>query len=182
MKVVFGLRFILVVGYLMLPVSDAIAREPALDAQSFDGNFLGMHFYADRLGIVLDVSESMGKELPALRAALKKELPRAPMLQVDGCALEEPEPRAETRIARGMSPDTVTAVKALGEHAGVDAVLWICDMGDPPNRYGVEAMAEVLAARGIRLYLISVASKPGPNVRKMVDGSDGGWLMAVPES
>ena len=48
-------------------------------------------------------------------------------------------------------------------------------MMDPPNRKGVDAMAEVLAEEGVRLYLISVKAKPGPSVRKLAEESDGDW-------
>ena len=65
----------------------------------------------------------------------------------------------------------------LGEHAHVRAVLWICDMGDPPNKYGIESMAETLNKHEITLYLISVTNKPGPSVRKLVEQTEGEWIL-----
>ena len=38
--------------------------EKVVAAQKFDGKFLGLEIHADRLGVVLDVSESMARSLP----------------------------------------------------------------------------------------------------------------------
>jgi hypothetical protein len=148
-------------------------------APGFDGNILGMDVQAERLGVVLDISKGMHRSLPAIREALRKQLPRTPVLHVDGCGLEKPDPRP--KVINGVAPETVTAVDLLGKHAKIDAVLWISDMGDPPNRAGVEAMAGTLAEHGIRLFLMSLRNKPGPSLRKLAEESKGIWQI-VPTS
>ena len=150
-------------------------RKPALAVPAFDGKILGMEVQANRLGVVLDISESMKRSLPDIREALRQHLPRTPVLHVDGCGLERPDPRP--RIVNGEAPDTVSAVALLGEHAGVTAVLWISDMGDPPNRAGIEAMDEVLAKHQIQLFLMSLKNKPGPSLRKLVEHTEGTWMI-----
>ena len=155
--------------------SAVVATAQPLEVPAFDDSFLGLAIQSDRLGVVLDISESMKGELPALRDALKKQLPRTPVVHVDGCKIEKPEPRAQ--MINGVAPDPVTAVATLGELAKVDAVLWLCDMGDPPNKYGIESMAQTLSEHGIKLFLLSVTNKPGPSVRDLAIDSDGDWKL-----
>ena len=151
-----------------------------LEIPAFQGKVLGMSLDAERLGVVLDVSQSMKEALPAIRAELKQKLPRHPVLHVDGCKLEKPEPRA--RVVNGMAPEAVTAVSTLAELGEVDAVLWISDMGDASNRYGVEAMKEVLATHGLQFYILSVERKPSPGIRKLAEGTDGWWTVTPVDS
>lgn len=144
----------------------------------FKGKVLGMELEAERLGIVLDVSQSMAGAMPWIQAELKGKLPRSPVLHVDGCKLEKPEPRPQ--IINGLAPETVTAVDMLASVGKVDAVLWICDMGDASNRYGVVAMEEVLAKYGIQFYVLSIGKRPSPSIRKLAEGTDGWWTVTSP--
>ena len=149
--------------------------EKTIAAPGFDGKILGLEVHADSLGVVLDISESMQRSLPAVRVLLRDKLPKNPVLHVDGCALEKPAPQAS--VKNGVAAETVTAVDLLGKFANASAILWISDMGDPPNRYGVEAMAETLKRHGITLYLLSLKNEPGPSLRKLVEGTEGTWTV-----
>lgn len=168
-----GLRLIWV---LVLAVfAAAPGREGGIEIPSFQGKIRGMSLNAERLGVVLDVSQSMKEALPGIRAELKEKLPRNPVLHVDGGKLVKPEPRAQ--VEKGFAPEPVTAVIALAEQADVDAVLWISDMADPPNRNGVEAMEAVLSNHGIQFYILSVERKPGPAIRRLAEETDGWWKL-----
>lgn len=177
-------RLSLILLALSVPASPLRAEEkPAAPAApvapAFDGNFLGMDILAAHLGIVLDVSDSMKPVLPTIQEALRRQMPKTPVLHVDGCKLERPDPRP--RIVRGVAPETATAISALGEHAGATAVLWITDLGDPPNKAGLEALDEMLEEREIRLFLLSLKNKPTPSLRKISIESEGVWeLVSLP--
>lgn len=164
---------------LILP-SGGLGEDQTITAPSFDGVILGIHVQAESLGVVLDISESMQRTLPAVRALLLDKLPKTPVLHVDGCALEKPGPRAT--VKGGVATETVTAVDLLGEFANATAVLWISDMGDPPNHAGIEAMVEMLNKHGITLYLLSLKNQPGPSLRKIVEGTEGTWKVVSLES
>ena len=148
-------------------------EEKAQAAPKFDGKLFGMNICVDHFGVILDVSESMEKHLPKIRQSLKKKIPRNPVVHVNGCALVKPALRAQ--LKNGVAPDTVTAAELLGKYAKVNGILWICDQGDPPNRDGVIAMKETLSRYGIQLMLVSIRGKPGPSVRKVIEGTEGIW-------
>lgn len=132
-----------------------------------------MRILAERLGVVLDVSESMQRSLPKITEALKRQMPRTPVLHVDGCRLEDPDPRP--RVEGGLAPETVTAIDVLADQAGVTAVLWISDQADPHNRDGIEALDEILEEKGVRLFLLSIRQKPTPSLRRVAEESEGIW-------
>ena len=163
----------LVLGVIQLANAQENPETPKIPA--FEGEILGMSITSERLGVVLDVSQSMAGALPWIQGEMKAKLPRNPVLHVDGCKLEKPEPRPQ--IVNGLAPETVSAVQMLAEVGKVDAILWICDMGDPSNRYGVEAMEELLAEHGLQFYVLSVGKKPSPGIRKLAEGTDGWWTV-----
>ncbi|MFT5465980.1 MAG: hypothetical protein ACI8UO_001077 [Verrucomicrobiales bacterium] len=156
-----------------LATAGLFAEEETIMAPEFDGKILGMDVYGEHLGVVLDISESMTRKLPAVRAALREKMPKTPVLHVDGCGLEKPGPQAT--IKGGVASETVTAVNLLGEFAHANAILWISDMGDSPNHSGIKAMAEALSKHEITLYILSLGNAPGPALRKLVEQTEGAW-------
>jgi len=142
-------------------------------APGFVGRVFGLDVTAERLGLVLDISESMTRSLPAVKETLRQQFPKTPALHVDGCGLTKPAPGAKVR--NGVADETVTAVDLLARFAQVTAVLWISDMADPPNKDGIQALKEILHRHGITLYLVSVNHEPGPSLRKLVEQGEGGW-------
>lgn len=157
-----------------------LPAEETIEAPGFEGEFLGLSIAAEHLGVVLDISESMNRQLPNLRTALREKLPRTPVLHVDGCALEKPGPQATVR--GGVASETVTAVDLLGRFAHASAILWISDLGDPPNRAGIEAMAGILSKHEITLYVLSVKNRPGPAIRELVEVTEGAWKIVELDS
>ena len=157
-----------------LDTVDAEEKAKAL-APAFSGEVLTVAVDARHLGIVLDISESMNPALPTVRTALREKVPQPPVVQVDGCRLEKPAPRAA--MQNGIAPEPITAIIALAEKAGADTVLWISDQGDPHVRDGIIALEDVLTEYDLRLVIISLKNKPNPSLRKLTEGSRGKWAM-----
>jgi hypothetical protein len=144
-------------------------------APAFSGGILSVAVDAKNLGIVLDISESMNRALPAVRAALREKVPHSPVVHVDGCSLEKPAPRAA--MQNGIAPEPVTAFIALAEKVGVDTIFWNSDQGDPHVRDGIIALEEALTKHKLRLIMVSLKNKPNPSLRKLTEGSRGKWAV-----
>ncbi|MCG8599469.1 MAG: hypothetical protein MI807_04950 [Verrucomicrobiales bacterium] len=155
----------------LLCASAEPGKTPA--APAFSGNILGVEVRAEHLGIVLDISESMKPALPAVRADLAAKVPRNPVVHVDGCRLEKPDPGAT--IQNGLASETVTAMIALAEKAEVDTVLWISDQGDPHVRDGIQFLEKILTEHELKLIVLSLKNKPSPSLRNLAEASEGSW-------
>ncbi len=149
------------------------------EAPAFRGELLGVKVAAAALAIVLDVSESMNLHLPAIQKSLKEKTPKNPVIHVDGSGVERPEPRA--RVVHGIAPETITAIETIAQHTTATSILWITDMGDPPNRNGIESLEEVLSTHGLQLILLSTENKPSPSIRKVIGGTEGYWDLIEPK-
>ena len=148
-------------------------QQEKVEAPPFEGNILGMEIMADSLALVVDVSGSMRPCLPAIRMALKRQMPRNPTLHVDGCGIEKPRPQAQ--IENGVAPETVTAIDILGRHTTATTILWITDLADPPNVDGIKSLEQVLRERELQLLLISVKNGPPPSLQKVLQAREGYW-------
>ena len=170
-------------GLCLATSSMGISEEEAAkkaEAPSFRGEILGMKLTSGPLGIVLDVSESMNRSMPWIQQTLREKTPRNPVLHVDGCGIERPDPRP--RIINGVAPETITAIRMLAEHSTANSILWITDMGDPPNRDGIESLRKVLAEHELQLFLISLKNKPSPSIRKAIEETEGYWELIDPKA
>lgn len=151
--------------------------DEVVEAPGFRGTILGMGIATDSLAVVVDVSESMNRHLPAVRETLRRNTPHSPTLHVDGCGVESPDPRP--RIRNGTAPETITAITILARHTTARSILWITDMGDAPNHAGLEALERACAEHGIQLFLLSVGDEPPPSIRRIVEGTEGFWQLTA---
>ncbi|MDF1853711.1 MAG: hypothetical protein P1U85_22955 [Verrucomicrobiales bacterium] len=166
---------VLLLGFLCIYYTGNAQPDPKekANAPAFHGTILGMKVDSSSLAVVLDVSESMKRFLPAIQAELRKRTPKNPTLHVDGTGIEEPDPRP--RIVNGVAPETITAIDALSTYSTATTILWITDLGDPPNRNGILSLEKLARDRGLQLLLISVKNKPSPSIRKVIESTEGYW-------
>ena len=137
---------------------------------------------AERLGVILDVSNSMQSAITKCKVDIDRGFPDSPVATVEGCSVNRfPEPSQaggpHTSFIRASSTDssTVAAIQSLVINDKVDAIFWFSDLADLTENSPLAALAAWLKERGVRLYVRKVYSRPSAAVIEAVEATGGDW-------
>ncbi len=150
------------------------------------GNIGGMKIKARRLGVVLDVSGSMDRQIRAVRQEIRKNFSNASIVEVVGCSLDwlKDDPRFDLKQARGMrlvknADSVVEAVEVLIAGGKVDAIFWFSDLMDSQSPSGLKRLSHLLGTqfaserRPVKFYVQSVGGKPSTALAGIAKRSGG---------
>ena len=147
----------------------------------------GMKIKARRLGVVLDVSGSMDRQIRAVRREIRKNFSTATVVEVVGCSLDwrEGDPsfvlkKGKDRIRFKRDADSVVeAVEMLIAALNVDAIFWFSDLMDLQTEAGEQRLSHLLGTqfgserRPVKFYVQSVDIKPSPALAGIAKRSGG---------
>jgi hypothetical protein len=145
----------------------------------------GLMIEGERLGVILDTSDSMTRYLPGLRAEIRSRFQSPVFLEVEGCLLEP------SSIARGKIPTKVSdisgeresvmdAIRELIEVHRVDSIYWFSDLQDERTGAALRELGSILEPNesrpnGVRLYVRSTDSKVDESLAGVVNRSGGSF-------
>lgn len=152
------------------------------------GSIGGMKIKSRRLGVVLDVSGSMDRQIRAVRVELRKSFSTARVVEVVGCSLDwnKEDPGFDLQKAKmgarfkKNADSVVEAVEILITSANVDAIFWFSDLMDTQTKAGEQRLANLLGTRfgsdrrPVKFYVQSVDREPSPALTGIAKRSGGG--------
>lgn len=143
---------------------------------------------AKKLGVVLDVSPSMGPHLPAVRREIRKSFRDAPTMGVNGCRLdwnpgmEQPNAPSTRRSLptnkEHPAKSVFEAMQTLIIEEKVDAIYWFSDLQDGESPDGLKQLQKLFRMDSdpkniVRLYIRSLERDPAPELNRIVRASGG---------
>jgi len=164
-----------VVVPLTHPASGAAPVEEDQEGEPIRAVVGGLKIESRRLGVVLDISQSMEPFLPAVRQEIAAAFSDAPVKEIVGCFLNQRE---------GYS--IVDAIEHLVTKEKVDAVYWFTDLEDEWTMEGVSRLQWQLLAQPqggfdrTALYVCSVGSAPTGPLVDLLLVSGGSWEQRQP--
>lgn len=137
----------------------------------------GLNVIGERLGVILDISESMQRYLPELRSEIGAKFRNANFLEVEGCLLEPSSNREELPASRRYS--VMNAMRELVEADKVDSIYWFCDLQDERTDQALAELRALLiepdSGSPTRLYVRSTDDLPGKTLADIIATSGGAF-------
>ena len=145
----------------------------------------GLMIQGEKLGVILDNSDSMTRYLQNLRKEIRSRFRNPIFLEVEGCLLE-PSSFAQGETPRSVpgSPDeresVMDAIRELIEVHNVDSIYWFSDLQDERTGAALRELDAVLKPvgsrpNGVRLYVRSTESEVDENLAKVITLSGGNF-------
>lgn len=129
---------------------------------SKEGKIMGDKIKADRLGVILDTSNSMGPFIPVLEQEIRNNFSNAQVTYANGCQITE-------------FSEVIFAFKYLAQK-DVDVIYWFCDLQDRQTHEGLNLLNRTLKEKNIKLYIKSMDKQPNSKLSSVISSSGGKFL------
>lgn len=141
-------------------------------------NFRGVEIQASKLGVVLDVSNSIKPYVPSLRKEIEKNFEDAVVKEVFGCFFTLKDPTHATLPIKSVYPHMVDLIKK----DGCDAIYWFSDLQDKVEEDTVKKFSALVRINKVRFYIISVGKEPHPDLAALAKRSGGSVRVDKPSA